>query len=214
MINTITLLGNPVSVVVLPTKPGFRSCEWYAIDTVATNVSPFTRQTQAQKWLGADSWQVTLTLPSLTQAQADDWVSALMEMRGMSNACQIGNPFKLHPRGIVAGAPVVDGGTVVAIGSETLYTRGWAANHFRLLLPGDCLQVGFRYHQVLNVVNSDGLGNAAISVWPSLREVPVDSAPLILNNPKGLFRLSTNKRAWSADQTRTTKLSIPLIEYR
>jgi hypothetical protein len=88
------------------------------------------------------------------------------------------------------------------------------ASKVGLLLPGDYLQVGYRLHRVLDIVNSDSSGNAVISVWPSLREVPAASAPIILNNPMGLFRLATNKRTWSTDATRLTRLSIPLMEYR
>jgi hypothetical protein len=99
-------------------------------------------------------------------------------------------------------------------GSTTLATRGWLPNQFRLLMPGDCLQVGYRLHRVLDVVNSDENGMAQISIWPSLREVPTDGEAIILNNPKGLFRLATNKRTWSSDYTRLTNLSFQILEFR
>jgi hypothetical protein len=214
LINPITLGGNTVSVVSLPASPGLRTVEWNFTDAVAVVSSPFTGQTQAQQWLGADMWSGTLTLPPLTQGQADAWISALMEMRGMANAFQIGDPMKRVPSGSVSGVPVVDGSITVAAGGQTLYTKGWTASKFRLLLPGDYLQVGYRLHRVLDGVNSDSSGKAPINIWPSLREVPSDGESIVLSNPQGLFRLATNKRTWSSDYKRLTHLSFPIVEYR
>jgi hypothetical protein len=216
LISTITLNGNTVSVVSVPAKPGLRSVQYSAADAVAIVSSPFTGQTQAQQWPGADMWMWTVTLPPLTAAQADDWVSMLLEMRGMANALQQGDPMHVSPRGaaIGAGVPVVNGGVTVVAGGQTLYTRAWAANKARVLVPGDHLQVGYRLHRVIDPVNTDGSGHAPINIWPSLREVPTDGEPIVLNNPRGLFRLATNKRDWSADMTRLTRLSFPIMEYR
>jgi hypothetical protein len=215
LINTITLNGNAVSVVALPHDIGSASSfEASFSDTVATVSSPFTGQTQAQQWPGADMWTGTVTLPPLTQEQADDWISFLMECRGMANAFQLGDPMKLSPRGNVSGVAVVDGSVAVVAGGQTLFTRGWTASRFRLLLPGDYLQVGFRLHRVLDAVTSDASGKAAISIWPSLREVPTDGQSIVLNKPQGLWRLATNKRTWSSDYTGLTRLSFQIMEYR
>jgi hypothetical protein len=214
LITTISLGGNAVSCVALPTSPGLQSVDFTFTDAVAIVSSPFTGQTQTQVWYGADGWSGTMTLPPLTQLQADNWISFLMELRGMANAFQIGDPLKRIPRGAVSGIPLVDGSTPVVTGGQTLYTRGWTSNKFRLLLPGDYLQIGYRLHRVLDAVNSDANGKAAISIWPSLREVPTDGEQIILNNPVGLFRLATNKRQWSSDPSGLTRISFPILEYR
>lgn len=215
MISTITVAGNSVTLVALPDKPGLRSVEFNFTDAVAIVSSPFTGATQAQQWPGADMWSGTMTLPPLTQAQADAWISALMECRGMANAIQIGDPLKTHPAGAAGGAPVVNAsGGAMAIGTTTLYTHGWTPSKFRVLLPGDYVQIGYRFHRNLDVVNTDSSGNAVLSLFPSLREVPTDGEVLILNNPRGLFRLAQNKRTWSSDVTRLTRMSFPILEYR
>jgi hypothetical protein len=151
---SITGTFNSASIVALPTSPCLRSVEFSMTDAVALVSSPFTGQTQAQQWPGADSWSGTVTLPPLTREQADNWISFLMELRGMANCFLIGDPMKRTPRGHVRGVPVVDmttTGTNLA-GTQTLYTRGWQANAFGLLLPGDYLQVGYRLHRVLDRV--------------------------------------------------------------
>ena len=215
-ISTIVVNANNVSLVALPATPGLRSVEFSFTDAVAVDVSPFTGQTQTQAWLGADLWGGTMTLPPLCQADADNWLCFLMELRGMTNALQLGDPLKPLPRGAVQGSvPVVRtaGGTMVA-GGTTLYTAGWVHSKARVLLPGDYLQLGYRLHRNLDVVNSDASGYAAISVWPSLREAPANGEAVVLNKPRGLWRLANNKRTWSADISQLTRLSFSLMEYR
>jgi hypothetical protein len=188
--------------------------EFNFTDAVAIVSSPYTGQTQAQQWIGADMWSGTMTLPPLTQAQADVWISALMECRGMANAIQICDPMKTAPRGNPLGTPICPATPVDSFGSQVLHTTGWTPGKVGLLLPGDMLQVGYRLHRNLDIVNSDSSGNATLNIWPSLREAPVASAPIILASPAGLFRLGSNKRTWSSDSGRTTRLSFPILEYR
>ena len=207
---------NGASIIALPTSPGLASVQFDFSDAVSIVSSPYTGQTQAQSWPGADAWSGTMELPPLTQNQADNWISFLMELRGMQNCFQIGDPMKPTSRGSAHGLPVVDmttANTNYAM-AQTLYTRGWKANTFGLLLPGDYLQVGYRLHRVLDRVNSDANGMAQISIWPSLREVPTDGEAIVLNKPTGLFRLATNKRTWSADATLLTHLSFQILEFR
>jgi hypothetical protein len=206
-----------VNLVALPVTPGFRDITFDVNDTVATVRSPYTGVTQTQAWPGADWWSATVTLPPLTRAQAAQWTAMLMELRGMANAVMLSDPLCATSQGSPSGVPVANtaGGTGWnAAGTTALYTRGWTANRFRLLLPGDAIQVGYRLHRVLDQVNADVNGDAAINIWPSLREVPADGQAIILKNPAGLFRLAANKRTWNTQTSLLTSLSIQLVEYR
>jgi hypothetical protein len=214
MISTISLNGNTVSVVELPASPGLQSVEWSFSNPSATIQSVFTGQAQTQLWPGADVWSGTATLPPLTQTQADGWISALMQMQGMANACQFGDPAKTTPRGTPLGTPTADGSISMVAGGIVLYTKGWTATKTNLLLAGDYLQIGYRLHRVLDTVNSDSYGKAAINIWPSLREVPTNGESIITTNPVGLFRLAKSQNTWSADYTHLTHMSFPFTEYR
>lgn len=214
--STITLNGQSVTLVAMPASPGLRAVDWSADDAVSLVVSPFTGQTQGQQWPGGDMLSGTATLPPLSLAQADAWISFLLELRGMANAFLLGDPLKATPRGTPAGSPAVDnsGAGGNAAMSQALTTKGWTASTSGLLLPGDYLQIGYRLHRVLDQVNSDGSGKATIAIFPSLREIPADSGAVITTNPVGLFRLAKSKRAWSYDYTRMTQLGFPFQEYR
>ena len=216
MLTPITLNGATVQTVALPTCASPRSVEFAFSDAVAIVSSPFTGQTQAQQWPGADSITGTVTMPPLTQTQADAWISFLMQLRGMAYAFQIGDPMKPTPAGTGSGTPQVDMTTTGwnVVGSQTLHTKGWHASSFGLLLPGDYLQIGYRLHRCLDRVNSDSSGKASFQIWPSLRDLPTDGEAINLNNPVGLFRLDSNQRQWSSDYTRLTQLTFKIREYR
>lgn len=215
-ISTITVGGNSVSLVAFPFASGAgraESAEFQATDSVALAISPFTGQTQTQVNPGADLWTGSLSFPPMCQADADLLASFMLELRGMANAFQLGDPMKAVPAGSPLGSPVVNTGAADAAGSTVLHTSGWDASTAGHLLPGDYIQVGWRLHRVLDQVNSDASGNATISVWPSLREAPA-AGPIIVNGAQGLWRLSTNKRGWAVDVSKLTHISLQLREYR
>ena len=206
-ISVITVGGKSVNLVAMPATPGMRTVEFEMNDAVATVVSTFTGQVQAQQWPGADMLRGTMTLPVLLQADADAWIAFLMELRGMANAFQIGDPLKAIPRGTRAGTPTVNGAHAAA--SESLAMSGFTGTG--ALLPGDWIQVGFRHYRVLEQQDSD---TASVGIWPSLREALVGGEAVITSNTKGLYRLGVNKRTWSADVTRLTQISFQIQEYR
>jgi hypothetical protein len=215
-VSVITVGGQSVNLVALPASPGLRSVEFMLSDSVGIVPSAFTRQSQAQEWMGADLWSWTLTLPPLSRLQEDDWACFLMEMRGMANAFQVGAPLKATAQGSVAGTPLVD--NAVANGnaamSQTLGIKGFTASAAGVLKRGDYVQNGYRLYRCLVDVNADSSGKALIPVAPSLREVPTDSSALITSNTKGLWRLAKNDRGYSTDITRLSRMSFAIQEYR
>ncbi len=64
------------------------------------------------------------------------------------------------------------------------------------------------------IVNSDSGGNATLTVWPSIRETPADATPIVLAQPKGLFRLKANRRTIQWSPGRLTTLSFQCVEAR
>ena len=218
MLTAITVAGQAINVVSVPSSPGFRNVQFDIADTVGASASPYTGQNmQTHEFLGAEHWTGVLALPPMSSAQAPAWKAFLMECRGIKLPFLLGDPAKRRPAGNAVGsAPQVDnsqpGGNPVM--AQLLATKGWRPNQRGVLQPGDYLQIGYRLYCCLEWVNADANGEAEFAIWPSLREVPVDGAPLILNNPVGLFRLAENKRGWSASPQQLTALSVNVMEYR
>lgn len=204
--------GQNVTLVDLPKSPGFRTVQFDFDDPATSMVNGFSGLTQVQRWPGADNISGTLSLPLLQLADSDTWIAFLMLLRGQVNAFQLGDPLKALPRGNPQRSQPVVSGSGNLPGSDQLVTRGWAgAGH--LLEAGDYIQIGYRlYRNLLPVVSTDG--TATLTVWPTIREQPSDSDPITLKNTRGLFRLATSKRSWSADQKRLTAVSLQCVEWR
>jgi hypothetical protein len=206
-ISVITVGGQSVNLVAMPSTPGMRTVEFEMDDAVGIVTSTFTGQVQAQQWPGADMLRGTMTLPVLVEANADRWKSFLAELRGMANAFQIGDPLKSTPAGTGAGTPTANGAQ--AAGSQTLAMTGFTGTG--ALLPGDYVQIGYRLYMVLEQQDS---ATASVGIWPSLREALAGGETIITQNTVGLFRLATNKRGWSVDVTRLSQMSFKIQEYR
>ena len=216
-ISTITVGGQSVTLVSFPAARGLKGYDFSILDQVGAVSSVFTGQMQTQSWPGADLWSSTLTIAPIDSVSADDWVSFLMELRGMAYAFQLVDKRKATPLGSVAGTPLVDnsvtGGNAAM--STTLGTKGWTPSETGVLKRGDQIEFGYRLHQVLANVDADSSGNASFPIFPSLREVPTDSGAITTSSPKGLWRLAKNQRGWSYDISRLVKLGpIAIQEYR
>lgn len=215
-VSTITIAGQSITLVSLPTSRGPKMVEWKLHDTVGRVRSIFTGQSQRQQWPGADMLSGTITLPKLTQLQADDWQAFFAECRGTLNAFLIGDPLKTSPNGSVAGTPLIDntvaGGNAAM--SLTLGIKGFTSSAARVLARNDWIQIGYRRHMITTDVNADGSGKATVPIWPSIREVPTDGGAVITTNPLGLMSLAENDRGWSAEETRLTSISFAIQEYR
>jgi hypothetical protein len=210
---SITLGTNTYGLVLLPTCVAPSDIAIGMSDAVAVISSPYApAQVQTQAWPGADAWDLQITLPPLSNANAADWEGFLAELRGALNVFQAGDPRRTKPLGVARGVPVAAAGNTAL--STSLLTTGWTPNIQRLLMRGDMLQVGYRLHRVCETVVSDGSGNCTIPVWPVLREVPAGSAPIILKNPIGVFRLAQNRRESNASRQRLTAISFRAAEVR
>lgn len=214
MISTITIADQSIQLVATPSCAVFESYEMSMMDAVAVDASPFTGQAQTQQWLGADALSGTMNAWPMTTWESAEWKAFLAQLRGMANAFQLQIADYKGPRGTPLGSPAIPGTVTNVAGDQGLATTGWTPNKTGLLLRGDWQQVGYRLHMVLDPVTSDASGNATIAVWPSLREAPTADEPIILNNPRGLFRLGKNQRGWGVDQSRLSRMSFPIVEYR
>jgi hypothetical protein len=200
---------NGWEIVSLPTSPAApSSVEFTAMDTVAVSTNPFTAQQQVQDWQA--SWlEGSVTYPPLTHVQAQSWIAFLMSLRGQAKIFQMGDPLARAARGSAAGTPVVNGSGQAGY---NLATKGWTPGASGVLLAGDLIQIGYRLYRNLTTANADGSGLSTLSVWPQLRESPVDGDSIITASTKGLWRLKSNARKWSVTEMRVYGLQFEMRE--
>ena len=200
---------NGWTIVVPPASPAApATLEFTLQDIVASVDNPFTGQRQFQDWQ-ASYLEASVSMPPLTRKQAPEWIAFLMSLRGSLNVFQIGDPLRTSPQGSGLGSPQVNGANQTGY---SLLTKGWTAGAAGVLLPGDWLQIGYRLYANLGIANTDGGGDAILSIWPQLRESPADSTAITLNNTKGLFRLKANTRKYSQLANRTYGLQFEIRE--
>lgn len=182
-----------MNIIALPcdTQPGVTapsSIEWDAQEKVEQSVSIYTGQTQTYDLMNS-FWSGTISLPVMSRYGYDAWGAFILALRGQLNCFQLGDPKAVLPKGIATGTPVVNGANQTGY---SLSTRGWTSNTVGILLPGDCLQIGYRLYRVTASVTSDGSGNATLPLWPNLRDLPADGTTIVTRNCRGLFRLAAN----------------------
>lgn len=184
----------------LPTASGIMRVRFAANDVVGVVQSPFTASQQVYRYTG-QFWEADITLPPMKRADAEYWISFLLKLNGPFGTFLLGDPNGATARGVATGTPLVNGGSQT--GNE-LVTDGWTTSTTGILKAGDYIQLGSgatsRLYKVLDDVNSDGSGNATLTLWPDLRSAPSDNAAITVANPKGVFRMTSTQTSWDINE--------------
>lgn len=184
----------------IPTNKGLAKVRLTANNVVGVSQSPFTARQQVYKYTG-QFWEADISLPPMKRADAEYWISFLLKLNGSYGTFLLGDPNGAIARGVATGTPLVKGANQT--GSD-LITDGWTPNTTGILKAGDYIQLGTGstslLHKVLDDVNSDGSGNATLTLWPDLRSAPSDNAAIVVSAPKGVFRLTAGQQSWDINE--------------
>lgn len=155
-----------------------------------------------------------VTYAPLARADAEALIAALVSLNGREGTFLFGDSANKTPRGTAAGSPLVNG---AAQSGEDLATDTWTANVTGILKAGDWIQLGSastaRLHKVLADANSNGSGQATLTLWPRISPVavPPDNSAIVTSYPKGVFRLTTDGMDWSIDVAKRYGISFSAI---
>lgn len=116
--------GGGGSLVTMPSAPWPKSFEVKSTHLAAQNTNPFSGQQQTQDWL-ADVQEVSVSLASLTQTVADNWITFLKSCQGVVNVFQF-------PSGVAAAFPE----SLTSDGSTQYYWRLKANTIQWMIMPG------------------------------------------------------------------------------
>jgi len=197
-----------------PTHTRVRGVSLRAINAVAHERSPFTFAGQVQASAG-QMWAADVSLPPMKYADAEQWVAWLVSLRGMYGTFTMGDPVRCVARGTARGTDTVSvngasqTGQDLDITSDQLSQTGY-------LLAGDYIQLGSgssaTLHKVLTDANTDGSGNATVTLWPSVRTAPNDGATVTVQNTVGRWRLAGNETEWSVNEAMIYGISFSAME--
>lgn len=189
----------------LPTATGIRSITWTMVNATAYSESPFTFAGQTHAYTG-ERWEADITLPRMKRAQAQEWISFLIALRGRFGSFLLNDPDATSPRGTATAASISG-----AAGDRTVSATVTSGD---TLLAGDYIQLGTGSDSTLHKVIQDftGTGSAAnLEIWPSLRKTR-SAVSADLTSASGLFRLASNETSWSADEVSTYGITFGAVE--
>jgi len=193
----------------LPTSPGITRVRIGIESAVAVNTSPWTFTTQVQAHQGM-RWTAEFTLPPMSRDEAEDWQVFLLQLNGMTGTFMLGDPFADEPRGNWSGVPRVKG---AGQSGQSLLLDGFVVG--ATVAPGDVFQIGQRMYKYIGTTNAvaNGSGEVTLDIWPRLRGTPADDEIVIVNNPRGLFRLSDNQNdLYNSEAMEYYSISLSAVE--
>ena len=182
-----------------PTSPGIKSITWRAVSNNIYNEGLYSG-IQTVSTTNHLQWFIDITLPPMKEVDAEGWVSFLISLRGRFGTFNL-KPYRFHgskigqarPGGLVNGANQL--GSVIT-------TDGWRANVLKLFKRGDFISINSVLYKVMLDIDSDSSGNATISIWPDLQEAISDDSTIEIENPTGLFRLTTDNISFNINEAK------------
>lgn len=196
-----------------PALPGPSSIVFSAVNVVGMAQSPYTAETQVQEWPG-EYLTLDVSLPPMKRPNAEQWIAFLMALRGIAGTFVFGDASNKSLLGSGSGTPVVMGNQDA--GSKELMVNGWSPSSANVLKAGDYFQLGdgsqTRIYKNLTDADSDGSGITILDIFPRLRGGVDDGDPVILTNPRGLFRLASNERKWSVNAASIYGIQFTAVE--
>jgi hypothetical protein len=188
----------------------FQSISMRLVRAVSMTESAFTLQQQVFQYDGA-RWQMEITLPPLTYADARQWEAFILSLRGMRGTFLMGNPLHTQPTGTAT--------TVLLNGQATVRSTSIAVDgstQGSTLKAGDYFQIGSgndaHIHQVAQDATFNASSQATLDIEPPLRTTYANNTTLDFTLPKGVWRLASNDIGWSVDQASIHGFTIPCVE--
>ena len=187
-----------MTIIAMPTSPAFTTSDWGIRRTVAVSESPFTGQTQVQKYSKAQ-WYATLSLPPMKRSEARHWQAFFMMLEGRANTFLLGDPDAKTVAGSSGDAPTsISVASSAAIGATSVTLNIGAG---KKLHRGSYVQfAGGQYLPRLHMVVDDNTGNGPVTIQPPLKDGITTGTTVTFASARGLFRMDSNELTWSANE--------------
>jgi hypothetical protein len=184
-----------MTLITMPSSPGFVSSDWGIRRTVAVSESPFTGAQQVETYPKAQ-WYATLSLPPMKRSQAAEWQAFFMLCEGRKNTFLLGDPDAKTVTGgsapqsiaLAAGASIGATSVNLTIGSG------------KKLNKGSYIQFFTGSSSRLHMVVDNNTGNGTVTIQPPLKDAVTTSTAVDFTAAQGVFRMDSNEMTWQADQ--------------
>lgn len=171
--------------------------------------SPLSGVTKTLETPGA-RWLANITYDALSDAQIRELMAFLVKLRGSSGRFYYGDPFYKSPAGAASGTPLVNGASQTG---TTLITDGWALGVTNILKAGDYIQLANNeLKMVVADVDSNGSGQATLTIEPPIRTSPADNSAIIISSPKCVMRLIDDEQTKWQISRNVGSIQLSMIE--
>jgi hypothetical protein len=175
--------------------------------------SPLSNNSQILELTGA-RWTAAYSVANKTAADAGQWISFLTKLRGQANSFFGYDPKRVTAQGNAGGTPLVNGASQTG---NSLVTNGWTSGVTNILKAGYMVAFatsdGRELKMITADVNSDGSGNATLSIEPSIRTSPANDATIIVSTPSCVMRLAGDNQAkWTVNELGLYEIKFDGIE--
>jgi hypothetical protein len=164
------------------TFPSTPALEGIKIKSVTPTMVSFSHNLQRQaRSLGSQLWYIEGNLPPMYRSEAAPIFAFLMAQRGQYETFSLVLPGMGSSRGVATGTPLVKGASQTG---RSVLTDGWTATQTNIVRAGDFIK--FAGHNKVYMItadtNSNGSGEATITIEPALVVSPADNAAVTVNN--------------------------------
>ena len=187
-----------------PTSIGFAQITLSAMNAVATSQSPFTYKQQVVQHTG-QAWKASVTIPPVRRDLGEPWVAFLLSLQGPVNTFLLGDPNCVAARGTAENGDIAATGTAGASSVTLTLSNGGT------LKAGDYIQLGALSTAKLHKVLSDISTTGSVDIWPNLKAT-YSGASVVVDNAKGVFRLSNSVQEWQIGDSSTYGISFEAVE--
>lgn len=143
--------------------------------TLVSTAHSLQRQVRSR---GGHRWMLSMTWPTLKRSEWAPLFAFAQSLRGQYATCTYVIPGNLsNPLGVATGTPLVNGAGQTG---RSLATDGWTPSQAGILKAGDFIKLGGgnKVYMLTADVNSDGSGQATLSIEPALMATPADNEAL------------------------------------
>ncbi|WP_337187599.1 hypothetical protein [Phenylobacterium sp.] len=180
----------------MPTRPGFRSADFYLETNTGIYQSPVNKAVQRMERSGA-LWQAVYTLPAMKRADAMVWKAFFLKLKGRVHTFSAYDPECAQPRGVATGTPLVKGAGQTG---NTLLIDGCTASTFGWLMAGDYFSCEGQLHQLTQDADTNGSGETTLVFEPPRRSSPADNAAIVTDKPScKMIMLDDSTGSWPSD---------------
>lgn len=161
---------------------------------------------------GAQRWAAALTYPPMSRAVFAPLWAFLVAQRGQYEAFQAVLPGYGTPLGTATGTPLAKG--AAAAGATLIPTDGWTININGILKAGDYLKFAnhTKVYMAVADANSNGFGEATLSITPKLVTVVADNEALTVSSVPFTWQLAGDQVEQSVQPPLLIRAEIALLE--